>query len=122
MCKVLGVSSSGFYDWFERPASQREHQNAQLLQAIKNSHAASDATYGSPRVVRDLIDAGLPCSENRVARLMKAAGIKARHKRRRAPGHVAEAVHANNVVANSQNPGGLLPHIFLLEKVLIRLG
>jgi len=94
MCKVLGVSSSGFYDWFERPASQRERQNVKLLEAIKNSHAASDGTYGSPRVVRDLIDAGLPCSENRVARLMKAAGIKARHKRRRAPSKVVGVVHA----------------------------
>lgn len=86
MCKVLGVSSSGFYDWFERPPSQRERHNAKLLQAIKDSHEASDRTYGSPRVVLDLLDAGLACSENRVARLMKAAGIKARHKRRRAPG------------------------------------
>ncbi|WP_197516778.1 IS3 family transposase [Herbaspirillum seropedicae] len=41
-----------------------------------------DGIYGSPRVVRDLIDAGFACSENRVARSMKAAGIKARHKRR----------------------------------------
>jgi putative transposase len=94
MCKVLGVSSSGFYDWFERPACQRERHNAKLLHAIKSSHEASDGTYGSPRVVRDLINAGLSCSENRVARLMKAAGIKARHKRRRAPGQVTETVHA----------------------------
>lgn len=94
MCKVMGVSSSGFYDWFERPPSQRERHNAKLLQAIKDSHEASDRTYGSPRVVLDLLDAGLACSENRVARLMKAAGIKARHKRRRAPGQVDEAVHA----------------------------
>lgn len=94
MCKVLGVSSSGFYDWFERPPSQRERHNAKLLQAIKDSHEASDRTYGSPRVVLDLLDAGLACSENRVARLMKVAGIKARHKRRRAPGQVDEPVHA----------------------------
>ena len=38
MCKVPGVSSSGFYDWFERPACQRERHNAKLLQAIKSSH------------------------------------------------------------------------------------
>lgn len=94
MCRVLGVSSSGFYDWLERPASQRERDNAQLLQAIKHSHETSDGTYGSPRVVRDLADTGLACSENRVARLMKAAGIKARHKRRRAPGQLEATVHA----------------------------
>ncbi len=77
MCRLLGVSSSGFYDWLGRPVSVHERENAQLLSAIKHSHEASDGTYGSPRVVRDLIDAGFSCSKNRVARLMKAAGIKA---------------------------------------------
>ena len=94
MCRLLGVSSSGFYDWFGRPASAHESENAQLLKAIKDSHEASDGTYGSPRVVRDLIDAGFACSENRVARLMKAAGIKACHKRRRALGQIDSRVHA----------------------------
>ncbi|MFC5477147.1 IS3 family transposase [Massilia suwonensis] len=51
------------------------------LKAIKHSHEASDGTYSSPHVVRDLIDAGIACSENRVARLMKAAGIKGHQKR-----------------------------------------
>jgi len=94
MCRLLGVSTSGFYDWRDRPTSEHERENARLLQAIKQSHDASDGTYGSPRVVRDLIDAGFACSENRVARLMQAAGIKARHKRRRAPGQLETAVHA----------------------------
>jgi transposase len=57
MCRLLGVSSSGFYDWLVRPARAHERENAQLLKAIKHSHEASDGTYGSPRVVRDLIDA-----------------------------------------------------------------
>lgn len=74
--------------------SPHGRENVQLLQAIKRSHEASDGTYGSPRVVRDLVDAGFACSENRVARLMKAAGIKARHKRRRAPGQLEAVVHA----------------------------
>ena len=94
MCRLLGVSSSGFYDWLGRPASAHERENAQLLNAIKRSHEASDGTYGSPRVVRDLIDAGFSCSENRVARLMKAAGITARHRRRRAPGQLDSPIHA----------------------------
>lgn len=94
MCRLLGVSTSGFYDWIDRPMSQHERKNAQLLQAIKHSHDASDGTYGSPRVVRDLMDAGFPCSENRVARLMAAAGIKAGHKRRRTPGQLEAAVHS----------------------------
>lgn len=76
------------------PVSAHECENAQLVKAIKHSHDASDGTYGSPRVVRDLMDAGFSCSENRVARLMKAAGIKARHKRRRAPGQRNSPDHA----------------------------
>jgi len=83
MCRLLGVSTSGFYDWLDRPMSQHERENAQLLQAIKHLHEASDGTYGSPRVVRDLIDAGFSCSENRVARLMKAAG--SRHRMQHEP-------------------------------------
>lgn len=94
MCRLLDVSSSGFYAWLARPVSAHECENAQLLQAIQHSHEASDGTYASPRVVRDLIDGGFFCSENRVARLMKAAGIKARHKRRRAPGQLDTPAHA----------------------------
>lgn len=94
MCRVLGVSASGFYDWFERPQSQRRQANAQLLVHIRNSFAASDRTYGSPRILHDLQTAGEICSVNRVARLMQAAGIKARHKRRRLPGQLVSAVHS----------------------------
>ena len=46
MCRVLGVSSSGFYDWFERPPSQRERHNAKLLQAIKERATALMARLG----------------------------------------------------------------------------
>ena len=62
MCRLLGVSTSDFYDWLDRPMSQHERENAQLLQAIKHSHEASDGTYGSPRVVRDLMDSGIASS------------------------------------------------------------
>ena len=94
MCRVLGVSASGFYDWFERPQSKREQANTQLIVRIRDSFAASDRTYGSPRILRDLQAAGETCSVNRVARLMQAAGIKARHKRRRVPGQLVSAVHS----------------------------
>jgi putative transposase len=94
MCRVLGVSASGFYDWLDRPLSAREQENERLLKAIRLSHQGSDGTYGSPRVYRDLRDAGETCSENRVAKLMNAAGIKARHKRRRTPGQLEATVHS----------------------------
>jgi putative transposase len=94
MCRVLGVSPSGFYDWLDRPPSLREQENDKLLKSIRLSHQASDNTYGSPRVYKDLQEAGVACSENRVAWLMKAAGLKARHKRRRMPGQIDGAAHS----------------------------
>ena len=54
MCRVLGVSASGFYDWFERPPSQRQQANARLLTRIRDSFAASDRTYGFPRTRDEL--------------------------------------------------------------------
>ena len=74
MCRVLGVSASGFYGWFERGQSKREQANAQLIIRIRASFAASDETYGSPRILHDLQAAGETCSANRVARLMRSAG------------------------------------------------
>jgi len=62
MCRLLGVSSSSSYDWLGPPVSAHERENAQLLNAIKRSQEGSDSTYGSPRVVRDLIDAGSPAA------------------------------------------------------------
>lgn len=94
MCRVLGVSASGFYDWFDRPQSPRQQANVRLLECIHNSFATSDRTYGSPRIVRALRHDGEVCSENRVARLMRMAGIKARHKRRRMPGQHLSVVHS----------------------------
>jgi putative transposase len=95
MCRVSDISTSGVYDWFERPQSLRQQANTNLLSCIRDSFAASDQTYGSPRIVRDLQAAGENCSVNRVARLMQVAGIKARHKRRRLPGQqMLSVVHS----------------------------
>ena len=65
MCRVLGVSASGFYDWFERSQSKREQANAQLIVRTRASFAASDGTYGSPCILHDLQVAGETCSANR---------------------------------------------------------
>lgn len=85
MCRVMEVSHSGFYEWLGRSPSRRQRENLRLSGRIRESFAASDRTYGSPRVWRDLHEWGEACSENRVARLMLAAGLQARRKRRRSP-------------------------------------
>lgn len=85
MCRVMEVSHSGFYEWLGRTPSQRQRENLRLSGRIRESFEASERTYGSPRVWRDLHDWGESCSEKRVAQLMQAAGLQARRKRRRSP-------------------------------------
>jgi len=72
------VTRAGFYAWRSRSPSQREHQNALLAERIRAVHKASRGTYGSPRIYRVLRRRGCGASENRIARVMRAQGIKAR--------------------------------------------
>jgi len=85
MCRLLEVSASGFYEWLGRPPSAQSLANARVLVRIRESYTLSDRTYGSPRICKDLVLAGERCSENRVARLMRAASISAQPKPRRKP-------------------------------------
>ena len=85
MCATLGVSRGGFYEWLKRPESARACENRRLLAQVRTSFEQSDRTYGSPRVWRDVRAWGFSCGRHRVARLMLAAGLKARCKRRRLP-------------------------------------
>jgi len=81
LCAVLAVSRSGFYHWRTRPPSARQKANERLLQDIKGAFADSRQTYGSPRITRQLRRQKIACGENRVARLMKTQGIRAKRKR-----------------------------------------
>jgi len=85
LCEALGVSRGGFYEWLRRPQSRRSRENLQLLALVRTSFEQSDRTYGSPRVWRDLRAWGQRCGRHRVARLMRAEGLRARHRRRRFP-------------------------------------
>lgn len=82
MCRVLGVSRSGYYGWKKQPQSKRQKENEKLLVYIKESHKISKETYGSPRIAEDLWARGIVCGENRVARIMKENGIMAKTKRK----------------------------------------
>lgn len=82
MCRVLGVSRSGFYDWCRRPSSPRTQANTRLLQRIREIHARSRENYGALKTWRALTAAGVPCGLNRVARLRRAHGIEAKRLRR----------------------------------------
>jgi transposase InsO family protein len=82
MCRLLRVSRSGYYAWRGRPKNRRELANEALLVDIKTFYKKSRKVYGSPRITDDLREAGIRCGHNRVARLMRLAGIRAKTKRR----------------------------------------
>ncbi len=82
MCTMLGVSSSGYYAWRTRPPSAREMANRELVEEIEAVFEESNETYGSPRVYWKLKRQGAKCSKNRIARLMRLRGLKAKQARR----------------------------------------
>ena len=83
LCRVLGVSRFGFHAWAARPPSQRDRVDAVLLERVRELHAASRRTYGSPRIYRDLRADGIRVGRKRVERLMRQAGLSGTVKRRR---------------------------------------
>ncbi len=83
MCRVLEVSTSGYYAWRKRPISNRAQQDARLRTRIETIHADSLCTYGVPRVHAELADEGVGVGRKRVARLMRQAGIEGVSRRRR---------------------------------------
>lgn len=76
MCRILRVQRSGYYAWLSKPQSARAQADALLLDDIKQFFEASTGIYGSPRIHRDLREAGMLCGEKRVARLMRQAGLR----------------------------------------------
>jgi transposase InsO family protein len=78
MCRLYGVTRAGYYTWRMRGPSTRALENDRLLTSIRRAHEASRGTYGSPRIYRHLRNQGEIAGENRIARLMRGAGIQAR--------------------------------------------
>lgn len=102
LCEALGLSRSGFYAWRARPVSPRARTDAQILGTIRSRFALSDGTYGARRMVDEVQEAGHVCGRQRVARLMRAAALWARPRRRAKPrdvGRTPGATIAPNVLA-----------------------
>jgi transposase InsO family protein len=98
MCRVLGVSRSGFYAARRQGQRERERADQRLLVQIRSIHRASKRRYGSPRVHAELKAKGVHCGRNRVERLMREDGLRARKKRRfRA---TTDSTHAHPIAPN----------------------
>jgi putative transposase len=90
LTRVLDVSTSGYYVYLKRKKRQDEplkyvwprvQSQTRLLEQIRRVHRDSLERYGSPRITAELKRRGVPCSENRVARLMQRHGIRAKHRK-----------------------------------------
>ena len=82
MCRVLDVSTSGYYAWRKRAPSLRAQQDARLTAQIREIHVRSDRTYGAPRIHAELAAEGVRVGRKRVARLMRAANLRGVSRRK----------------------------------------
>jgi putative transposase len=85
LCEFLGVSESGYYAWTKREPSQRELEDARLKAVILDIWQASYQIYGLPRIQAELRDQGIQIGKQRLARLMREAGIVGKMPRRKRP-------------------------------------
>jgi transposase InsO family protein len=98
MCRVLGVSRSGFYAAQQYGPRERDRSDQKLLVEIRSIHRRSKRRYGSPRVHAELKAKGVHCGRKRVERLMREDGLRARKKRRfRA---TTDSTHAHPIAPN----------------------
>jgi putative transposase len=83
LCDALAVSASGHQAWTRDGRPERKGlTDTQMVVLLKAIHGELKGAYGSPRMVRELRARGFPASKERVERLMREHGIRARHKRR----------------------------------------
>jgi transposase InsO family protein len=107
LCQCLGVTRSGYYAWARRGPAARTVADAQLTRQLCVAHADSRGTYGRPRLYRALRARGIAVSAKRVARLMRAAGLVARGRRRFRV--TTDSTHHRPVVPNRLARGFAVP-------------
>jgi len=97
LCRVLGVSASGFYDYLNRPV--RPDPDKQIRIDLRRIHAASRSTYGRPRLVEALRQMPHRVGHKRVTRLMQEEGIHGKPKARFRP-QTTDSRHFQPVASN----------------------
>lgn len=98
MCRVLGVSKGGFYNWLKRPPSAREQEDGKIAERIVQIYQQHKGRYGSPRIHQQLQDEGIHVGRKRVIRLMRQAQLAA-HQRI----HQVVTTHADPTAAPAEN-------------------
>lgn len=124
MCRVLGVSRSGFYAARQRQPSARARRDRRLLVAIRTIHRQSRRRYGSPRVHEALQGQGTRCGRKRVERLMRATGLRAKKRRRfRVTTQSAHAyAPAPNLLARQFTVGAPGPRVWAADLTYLPTG
>ena len=99
LCRMMRVHRSGYYAWVKEPKSARQKDNDRLLGLIKQFWLESGCVYGYRKIYQDLREFGETCGKNRVARLMKQAGLKAQvgYKKPRYKGGKAAILAENHL-------------------------
>ncbi len=110
MCAVLKVAPAGFYAWLDRPESRRAIRARQITEQIRVVHAESRGVYGGIKVTRALRARGHQVNRKTVARLMAAAGIRSK-VRKRFRVRTTDSNHANPVAPNTLNRGFTIQEI-----------
>jgi len=100
LCATLAVTRSGYHAWASREPGVRAQANAAWLPLISRAHLESRQTYGSPRVHRWLQQHGQPCGRHRVARLMRATGLRSQARRRFRPLSLTDSNHDLPIAPN----------------------
>ena len=109
MCRVPGVSTSGYYYWLKHPIGAREQKEQELLIQIETIYQKSRCRYGSPRIAVELREQGIMAFRPRVARLMRKAGIKSIVRKK----YKVQTTDSNHVYAIAEN---LLNRAFFAQR------
>ena len=99
LCTTLEVAASGYYRWRAQPRSRRAEEDEVLVERIATVHQNSRRTYGAPRIVDELREAGVKISRRRCARLMHTRDLRGRKKNRRRP-RTTDSKHGRTTPAN----------------------
>ena len=98
-CRVLCVSTSGYYHWRKHPEGKRQKRRAELVEQIRIVHEASRRVYGSPRIRSELLKRGVRLNRKTVAKIMRESSIRSKVARRFKV-RTTDSNHAHPVASN----------------------